>query len=413
MLASLCLAASLLGAPSPPGPVVWPEHRENLEVLPPDQLDVAEAKRLFNAGKQAAEHGRWDEAIRYFAEAYRHSGSPGQLYSLGRGHRELYFHQGRDPVQLRLALLRFHQYLDQSPDGRNRTNASNYIDELQPYVTVLEGFDQPVVITRLMVHSPIDGATVEVDASPPRPTPITLDVEPGEHQLRVRAPGYHDTLRTVAIPEGATVPIEVPLTERPATLQIVGPERAELFIDGNRRGQLPAPAAIALSPGNHQVAVARAGRVPFVRDLDLARGAAVELDVELPMTAQRKIAFAAMGLGGAGLVTTTVLAGLALRSQSRARQIEDERRTQGISESRYAQQQQAWQQRDRLRAGAIASGITGGLVLGAGVVLYFTDRPRLGDRLHPPPRARARARSWYALPTAGRGWAGTSVGGRF
>lgn len=416
MLASTFLASLLLlgpAAPASPGPVIWPEHREQLEVLPEDELDLDEAKRLFSAGKQAAERGRWDEAVRYFAEAYRHSGSPGQLYSLGRGHRELYFHEGRDPVQLRLALLRFEQYLEQSPDGRNRDNARRYIEELRPYVTVLEGFDQPVEITRLMIYSPVDTAVVSIDGGPTQAAPLTLDVEPGSHRIQLSAPGYHDTTRTVEVPRGATVPLELSLHERPASLGVRGPSGAALYVDGQPSGQLPLSAELQLPPGPHQVAIAQAGHTAFVRELELSRGSEQELDVELPMTAQRKLSFAAMGLGAAGVLTAGTLTGLALRRQAQARAIEQERRTQGISEDRYAEGQQAWRGRDALRTAAITTGVVGALALGTGVVLFFTDDPALGDRLYRPERIAGRRRSLRAAPVATSDGAGAVLIGRF
>ncbi len=417
MLVSTSLALSLLllgpAVPTPTGPAIWPEHREQLEVLPQEELDLDEAKRLFSAGKQAAERGRWDEAIRYFAEAYRHSGSPGQLYSLGRGHRELYFHEGRDPVQLRLALLRFEQYLEQSPDGRNRDNAQRYIEELRPYVTVLEGFDQPVEITRLMIYSPVDTAVVSVDGGPAQAAPLTLDVEPGSHRIVLSAPGHHDTTRTVDVPLGATVPLELSLRERPASLDVHGPEGAALYVDGQPSGQLPLSTELRLPPGPHQVAVAQAGRTAFVRELELSRGSEQALRVELPMTAQRKLSFVALGLGGAGVLTAGTLTGFALGRQAQARAIEQERRTQGISEARYAEGQQAWRARDALRTAAITTGVVGTLALGTGVVLFFTDDPALGDRLYRPERTTARRRSVRAAPVATSDGAGAVLMGRF
>lgn len=412
-LASLAMVLLLASAPASqakgPDPVQWPEHRETLQVLPPEQRDPDEAKRLFEAGRRAAEHARWDEAIRYFAEAYRLSGSAGQLYSLGRGHRELYFHHGRDPVQLQLALLRLRQYLDASPDGRNRDNAARYIEELAPYAAVLEGFEQPVVITRLMVYGPVDGAMVALDDEPPREAPLSLDVAPGSHRVEMTAPGYHPAVRTVDVPEGVTVPLEIRLDERAAVLLVRGPSGSDLLLDGQRVAELPLRAAISLPAGPHQLAVTRAGRVPFVRSLELGRGEAADLEVELPRTSQRKAAFVALGLGGAGATAAATLAGLALRRQARGRAIAEERLTMGIDEQRYAEGRAAWQQRDELRTAAVATGVVGGLLLTTGAILWLTDRPRLADRLDRP----AGGRPLTAAPSLWRGSAGAAFTGRF
>jgi len=412
-VASLAMVLLLGSAPASkakePDPVQWPEHREVLEVLPPEQRDLDEAKRLFEAGRRAAEHARWDEAIRYFAEAYHLSGSPGLLYSLGRGHRELYFHHGRDPVQLQLALLRFRQYLEASPDGRNHDNAARYIEELEPYAAVLEGFEQPVVITRLMVYGPVEGAMVTIDDAPPREAPLSLDVIPGSHRVEMTAPGYHLAVRTVDVPEGVTVPLEIRLDERAALLLVRGPAGSDLHLDGQRVAELPLGAAITLPAGPHQIAVARAGRVPFVRSLELQRGETEDLEVQLPRTSQRKAAFAALGLGGAGAIAAATLAGLALRSQTRGRRIAEERLTVGIDEERYAEGQAAWQRRDELRTAAVVTGVIGGLSLATGAILWLTDRPRLADRLYRPERARPLT----AAPSLWRGSAGVAITGRF
>lgn len=409
----LAPASPSADAAQSPAPTVRPEHREELDVLPDDQLDVEEAKRLFAAGKQAAEHGRWDEAIRYFAEAYRHSGSPGQLYSMGRGHRELYFNQGRDPVQLRLALLRFEQYLERSPQGRNRANTKKYIEELRSYATVLEGFDQPELITRLMVHGPVDGATVSIDGGPPSAAPVTFDVEPGNHRVQMSAPGYHEADRRVEVPEGATVPLEIVLEERAAELRVTGPAGAELYVDGQRTGRLPLQTPVVLEAGPHQVAVAQRGHTPFVREIELTRGEARTLEVDLPITFQRKLSFVAMGLGAGSSVAAITLGGLALRSQTQAQQVEQERLTVGVSEARFAQGQAAWQQRDTRRVAALSTGVVGVVLIGAGLVAYFTDDPRLADRLYRPDRAPGGNAAVAVVPFAGTGLAGTAVVGRF
>ncbi|MEM6995690.1 MAG: PEGA domain-containing protein [Myxococcota bacterium] len=404
----LPVVVALLAAPAvePPTTPEAPENREELVVLDPAEQDVPKAKRLFAAGKQAAARNRWAEAIRYFAEAYRYSGSAGQLYSMGRGHRELYFHRGRDPVQLRLALLRLQQYLDRSPTGRNRDNARRFIAELQPYANVLEGFDDEPPLTRLMVYSPVDDATVSIDGGEARPAPVTVDVDPGPHRIAVGAEGYHRVARAVDVPLGATVPLEVPLAPRPAALQIEGPEGAALYIDGERRGALPLPGAVELPAGPHQVAVSDSGRTPAIRELSLRRGETRRLAVDLPVTVQRKAAYATIAIGSASVLASAILTGLSLRSQSRAQSIEDQRQRDGISMSLYDEQQRAWDQRDGRRTAAVVTGVVGFSAVATGVVLWLTDRPQLGDRLFAPERAAVSVGF-----TAGRGFAAAGVRG--
>lgn len=372
--------------PGPPVEVLEPEYREQLATVPEDARDVPKARELFAAGKQAAGADRWDDAIRYFAEAYRLSASPGQLYSLGRGHRELYFRNGRDPVQLRLALLRFRQYLEASPTGRNRANADKYIEELEPYASVLEGFDDDPPITRLMVYSPVAHAEVVVDDRDPMPAPVSIDVSPGGHRVIVEAPGHHPSERSVDVPEGATVPLEVGLRARAAEVTIEGPAGADLYVDGEARGVLPVPEAFELDAGPHQFAVAKRGRRPFVRELELERGDAQTLSVNLPTTAQRKLAIAGLAIGGASFVSAATFLGLALQAQSDARAVADERDSMGVDMDRYTEEQRAWSRRDAMRTGAIVSGAVSLSAATVGVILLLSDKPRLADRLRKPRR---------------------------
>ena len=377
--------------PGPPVEVLQPEYREQLAVLPEAERDIPKARELFAVGKQAAEAERWDEAIRYFAEAYRWSGSPGQLYSLGRGHRELYFREGRDPVQLRIALLRFRQYLDESPTGRNRANATKYIEELEPYANVLEGFDDDPPITRLMVHSPIAGASIAIDDGEPQPAPLSVDVAPGGHRVAVEAPGFYPTERTVEVPEGATVPLEVVLDPREAVVTVEGPPGADLYVDGERRGTLPAPTAIELDAGPHQIAVAKRGHRPLVRELDLERGDVQTVSANLSMTPQRKLAIAGLAIGGASLVSAATFLGLSLQAQRDARDIADERTSTGVTIDRFTEEQRAWTRRDAMRTGAIVSGVVSLTAGTVGAVLLLSDKPRLGDRLRKPRRVQPSA----------------------
>lgn len=372
--------------PGPPVEALQPEYREQLATVPEGARDVPQARELFAAGKQAASADRWDDAIRYFAEAYRLSASPGQLYSLGRGHRELYFRDGRDPVQLRLALLRFRQYLEASPTGRNRANASKYIEELEPYASVLEGFDDDPPITRLMVYSPIARAEVTIDGRDPMPAPVSIDVSPGGHRVVVQARGYHPSVRSVDVPEGATVPLEVGLRARAAEVTIEGPAGADLYVDGEARGVLPAPEAFELDAGPHQLAVAKRGHRPFVHELELERGDAQTVSVNLPTTPQRKLAIAGLAIGGASLVSAATFLGLALQAQSDARALADERNSMGVDFDRYTEEQRAWSRRDAMRTGAIVSGVVSLSAATVGVILLLSDKPRLADRLRKPRR---------------------------
>lgn len=209
------------------------------------------------------------------------------------------------------------------------------------------------------------------------------------------------------------MPLEIQLDEQAAELQVDGPAGAEIWIDGQRVERLPLSAAITLGAGPHQVAVAQAGRTAVVRELEFGRGEQRRLSVALPMTAQRTAAYATMGIGAGSLVASGVLGGLALRNQARARAIERERETTGISEERYAEERDAWARRDSRRVAAVVTGALGAAALGTGLILYFTDVPRLGDRLYRPERAAPPAPVVRVTPTWAARSGGVAIEGRF
>ena len=55
--------------------------------------------------------------------------------------------------------------------------------------------------------------------------------------------------------------------------------------------------------GKHQIYVTKKGRTPWARKLTVERGGDVEINVDLPVTAQRTISYAVLSIGTLGLTT--------------------------------------------------------------------------------------------------------------
>ena len=362
----------------------------NLEALPEADRNEAAARSAWEQGTLAYRQGRLEDAVRHFEETYRYSGRSGLLFSLGQAHRHLY-ESGGDERQRHLAIVRFQQYLEVEPEGKRKVEAERFLAELLPLSQLeLEGMGEAALFTRVSVSSLAPGATVVVDDGEPVELPATPDVEPGAHTILVSAPGFHPARRNVDVPEGSTVSLEVPLRELEARLTVKAPGGADLYVDGQRVARLPVDAGVELAPGRHQIGVARTGRALFVRELELDRGEERELDASLEMTGQRKVSFATMAIGSAGIVTSGVFVGLALDAQQRARAIVAQQNESSISAAQELQRSELVTRRDAMRNAAIASGVTGAVVLATGVILYLTDRPPVASRLSRPdnrPRA--------------------------
>lgn len=382
-----------------------------LEPLPQREHDETRAREAWNRGAQAFGEGRLEDAIREFEETFRHSGRPGPLFSLGQAHRHRW-EKTSDPRQRQLAILRYQQYLQLDPDGRRRLEAERWIRELQTLDELEDDADQPRVFTRIGLSSRTPGAIATIDGDAPVALPITPDVAPGRHEVVVSAPGFHSQRRALHVPEGSTVPLVVDLVPLEARLVVRGPTGADLYVDGQRHGALPRAGRLSLTAGAHQVGVAQRGRTLYVREVTLGRGEQRELRARLELTGQRKVAYAAFGIGAAATAGSIVLAALAFDAQSRAQHIEDDRTSGSIDDEEFRERQHWIERRDALRTAALATGISGLAVLATGIVLYFTDRPPTASQLRRPD---VRAQRLQLRPSVdvSRHSAGGGMRGRF
>lgn len=412
----MIVALVALLAVAPVGPGVAPTTAaspgdEALQVLPEAEQNDRRAREAWRQGTLAYEEGRLVDAIRAFEETYRYSGRSGPLFSLGQAHRHRYEREG-DPRQRHLAVVRFQQYLEVDPEGSRKVEAERYLAELRPLSELeLEGLGDPRILTRLSLSSAVEGATVRVDGGEPLTLPAALDVEPGEHQVLVRAPGYEDWSRSVVVPEGSTVAPELRLSELGARLTIAGPPGSDVYVDGQRVARLPVARGVALTPGVHQIGVARAGRSLWVRELALGRGESRRLEATLEVTGQRKVAWVAMAVGGAAVVASATAMGLALRAQAQAQLIADARDAGSIELAEEQRRRELIDRRDTMRNAAIGAGVSGLALVVTGVLLYFADRPPVGSQLQRPERRRTAAIT--GGPQINGTYAGAAIAGSF
>lgn len=142
----------------------------------PSEEAVTEARALYARGSEAAEEQRWSDAIDHFERSYSLSGAAVALYSLGYTLRAVgRFRDARDA---------FDQLLeDPSVDDDLRAQATPLREEVADKVAVLS-------LGGLELH---DDARVQLDAVEVEDTgqrPLPVETDPGEHALRVDAPGF-------------------------------------------------------------------------------------------------------------------------------------------------------------------------------------------------------------------------------
>jgi hypothetical protein len=239
-----------------------------LEPVPEDQRDETAAKRLMESGKVAFRAERFEDAIELFAEAYRFHPHVTLLFSLGSAHRRAYELDG-NVEHRRLSIRRYQQYLSEAPDGESSSLAQNYLTSLLAERDL--GSIELAVVTRILVSTSAEDATMSVDGATPVPAPGVISVEPGDHELHVTAPGYAEFVQRVDVPEGATYQIEASLTGLDGSLVIEGPKRAWVQLDGNVVGRLPFADPLRAAPGPHVLIVSKAGHEPLSLDVELER----------------------------------------------------------------------------------------------------------------------------------------------
>jgi tetratricopeptide (TPR) repeat protein len=354
-----------------------PAYADVLEPVPEDQRDEAAAKQLMASAKAAFRDERFEEAIEFLAEAYRTYPYVTLLYSLGSAHRRAY-EQGGDIEHRRLSVRRYQQYLSAAPDAEYADLAQNYLTALLAERDL--GELEAEVVTRILVSTPAEDATMILDGGAPLPAPGVLAVDPGAHEILVRAPGYRDYRRSIEVPEGTTYQIQAELEDRPADIAVEGPKGAWVRLDGRVIGRLPLNHAVSVEPGVHVVGVAKNGHEPHTEDLELERDGSQVVRADLRVSNQRVASYFLMGLGGAGLVTGAIQLGLALERQHQAQSLADQRLADQLSTQEYERYVEFLDQRNALRMGATIAGLAGGALLVTGVVLFAYDNPQAARR---------------------------------
>jgi len=339
-----------------------------------------QAKALFNAGAQAYSVGQYVAAIDAFEEAYKLQPLPAIVFSLAQAERRQYFVDHK-PDRLTKALDGFRKYIAEVTQGGRRGDAVAAIAELEPLADKAKTMPPPPPAepvkqaTRIMVTSPIPSAKVEVDGSSAGDAPYIGEVKAGKHTVVVKAKGYDDEKREVAVAEGGVIALDLEPRERPAFLNVKGPSGADISVDGRPVAVTPLASPLALSHGRHFVSVTKNGKLAFTREIAVVRGETSSVDVSLESSGQRYVAYGFLGAGVAAFVTGGVFVGLTLDRQHKAQSVLDTKDKSNIDPSQLGDYQAARADRDKYRTMSFVTFGAGAVLTTVGIVLFAFDRP--------------------------------------
>lgn len=389
-----------------------------------------EAARLFTVAKNAFDAAKYGDAARALDECYRLTKDPKYLWSLGVAAEKAYWAK-RNEAELVMAVNAYRAYVKEGPEGNKRATASQALQTLEPLMPKAPAPTPdkpeapapplPAARTGIMVSSPTPGARIELDHKLRANAFLVSDVEAGPHHVVVAADGFIPVERDVPVQPGALVGIDVPLSPKPALLEIRGGRGADLFIDGEPKGELPLSHPLSLQPGDRLITIQRSGAHPMVTWKSVERGTSYSMQADLPATGQRYAAYGTFAAAGIAAVVGGALTGMALHQQSVASDIRAPiDRNGSITAADLTPADDALRIRDRYAAGAGVAWGVAGAGLTAGLFLFVFDKPAVQAPPAPsekggaaPPPKDDKGVDLSVLPALGPGLSGMSVVGRF
>jgi hypothetical protein len=396
-----------------------------------DDPALDKAKEYFRAGAQAYAIGEYAAAVQAFEQAHALAPRPAVLFSIAQAERRQYFFD-RNREHLQSAIRRYREYLEADPQGSRKVDAVQALSELEPLAATLAlqpvqgtnagvpfavtgagetgaggtGAERTAVLpTRVMISSPSPGARISLDGKLEGSSPLIAEVESGKHTARVNAPGFAETERDIVAINGALVTLDVALVERPAKLVVVGPEGAQLTIDGRVQGECPFPQPLELTPGTHLVALTKRGLVGVSREQVLQRGQTTVMRAVMPRSLQRTTSLIMLGTGMSAFVAGGVFAYFSFERDRAAQSFLDSQGHIPLAPDSLEQYNAARLERENLRTAALVSVGVGAALTTAGALFFALDGRILQGPANPDtPRPRS-----AASREGGEGREGTSV----
>jgi hypothetical protein len=394
---------------------------------------VAKAREYFRAGAQAYAVGEYAAAVQAFEQAHAIAPRPAVLFSIAQTERRLFF-LVRAPKHLRRSVELYRQYIAEEAQPARKADAVQALSELEPLLATLEregpteqgpedaqptlatSLAQSKAQTRVMISTPAAGAVITLGNQASGSSPLVREVEPGEHVVRITAPGYRPTERRVVAVGGELVTVDLPLVEQPALLDVLAPPGAQLSIDGRVQGRFPFPKPIELSSGVHLITVSQNGFVGVSSEETLTRGRTTVFRAPLRVSRQRTVAKFMLGASVSALMAGGVFAYFAYSQEQAALDFRNRQGNRPLSTDDLEQYNTTKTDRDRLRGAAwLSCGVGLGLSVTSALMFIYDSGSvePLKKQEKPTNQSKRALPNLLAEPTVGPGFTGLSLQGSF
>jgi hypothetical protein len=295
-------------AQTPPAPPIPPQspppaasqRPSAAPALPaPGPEALRRARASYTRAVALMQRGDWERAAPLMELVHQSIGLKNALWNLAECYRQL----GRPGA----ALAALEKYL-----AHPRTTAAERAQARRDLQALRARTAQLKVVANL------EGANVTVDGRAVGQTPLRLSLDPGGHAIEVGSAGFRTERSQLVLVPGAERDLRVVLTTLPGSLEITSrPAGAEIRFGDKVLGKTPLRTSI---PGGIvEVAARLAGHRTVRRQVTVAPGEAVRLDLVLPplsalvsVSANRpkaKVTLGGKGLGEAPVASVSVSPG--------------------------------------------------------------------------------------------------------
>ena len=169
------------------------------------------------AGQKLYRAGKYREALKEFETAYQLKPNAVVTYNIGRCYERV--------GDNRTAMRKYQDYLHEIPDAADQLQVQRAIAELE------KKFEKQGV-QQLAVYAQPSGAEVSVDGKLLGLAPVSADLSPGKHRLRVSARTFEPSERDFTMPAKTSLQFDVSLSKTPAPV-VLTPVGDGSFVGAN------------------------------------------------------------------------------------------------------------------------------------------------------------------------------------
>ena len=139
---------------------------------------------------------------------------------------------------------------------------------------------------KVVIETDPPGAEVAVDGEEKGQSPITLEMEPGEHEIGATKAGFKGQAQKITVDNGQQASLRLALAQaarKPESVLAIAtdPKGARLYVDGHLVGETPRK--VKTTPGDHEVRLALDGYITRAAKVKLPAGKDYELRIAVSL----------------------------------------------------------------------------------------------------------------------------------